>query len=397
MPKTFYIPYIMTSKKLNALLEAAQGKVFRALALLLIMLLLSKPEVKAQSPFAGLEPLFTEPKHYVTRFAEEAPVIDGNLEDAAWEGAAWTDSFLDIEGDVKQKPAFDTRVKMLWDDTYLFIAAELKEPHVWATLEQRDEIIFHDNDFEVFLSPENSTHQYYEIEVNALNTIFDLFLPKPYRNGGGAMIPWNAEGLLTAVQVQGTLNDPADTDKGWTVEMAIPFRAVTIGNETKVPEEGSLWRVNFSRVEWDTEINEGNYVKKKDDKGRFLPEHNWVWSPQGLINMHYPERWGYLQFTRQKSGSGSPAFVFPYTEKQKNYLWLVYYKQKEYYQKHGKYAKSLARAGLKNMRDVVIDTQPNRLQLKATRHQFMATIQLPEGAVWSINQDGLIRLLKETP
>ena len=25
-------------------------------------------------------------------------------------------------------------------------------------------------------------------------------------------------------------------------------------------------------------------------------EDNWVWSPQGRVDMHQPEHWGYLQF-----------------------------------------------------------------------------------------------------
>ncbi|MCC9137876.1 carbohydrate-binding family 9-like protein [Pontibacter silvestris] len=366
-------------------------------SLLLLIVLLLYGESKAQSlPFEGLEPLFTKPKSYVAFFADKAPVIDGDINDDVWQVTSWTEEFIDIEGDAQPKPAFDTRVKMVWNNTHLFIAAEIKEPHVWATLKQRDEIIFHDNDFEVFINPENSTHQYYEIEVNAFNTIFDLFMGKPYRNGGGAMIPWNLDKLQSAVQVQGTMNNPSDTDTGWTVEMAIPFRSLTIGNETKIPEEGSLWRINFSRVEWDTDIRQGKYIKRKDSKGRSLPEHNWVWSPQGVINMHYPERWGYLQFTRQKVGSKAVAVSLPYTEMQRNYLWLVYYRQKAYYEEHKQYATSLAMLGFSNAGQVVVEKQVNQLRLEATRHQFMATIQGPDRALWSINQEGLIQKLNNT-
>ena len=50
-------------------------------------------------------------------------------------------------------PRFRTRVKMLWDDNYLYIAAELEEPNVAAKLTERDSVIFHDNDFEVFIKP----------------------------------------------------------------------------------------------------------------------------------------------------------------------------------------------------------------------------------------------------
>ena len=110
---------------------------------------------------------------------------------------------MDIEGSLKPNPPLQTKVKMLWDDSCLYIAAQINDPGVWATLTHHDDIIFRDNDFEVFINPNNTTHQYFELEFNALNTVFDLFLNKPYRNGGNAMINWNAEGLRSAVKIAG--------------------------------------------------------------------------------------------------------------------------------------------------------------------------------------------------
>ena len=194
---------------------------------------------------------------------------------------------------------------MLWDDSCLYIAAKISDPQAWATLKQHDAIIFNDNDFEVFIDPYNTTHRYFEVECNAFNTIFDLFLNKPYRNGGSAMINWDIENLRSAVKIQGTLNNPNDIDEGWTVEMVIPFKSITIGNEVNIPKEGSLWRLNFSRVEWDTKAADGKYIKLEDENGKNRPEHNWVWSPQGIVNMHFPERWGYLEFTKSNASFNS--------------------------------------------------------------------------------------------
>lgn len=90
---------------------------------------------------------------------------------------------------------------------------------------------------------------------------------------------------------------PATEIRKWTVEMAIPFAALQNNNAPPYPAKNALWRINFSRVQWDTEIVEGKYRKKiSPATGRPFPEHNWIWSPQGAINMHYPERWGYLRF-----------------------------------------------------------------------------------------------------
>ena len=231
------------------------------------------------------------PKHYTCRRVQTPIRIDGRLDDAGWRMAAWTDDFVDIQGAAAPKPRFRTRVKMLWDDQCFYIAAELAEPHVWATLTEHDSVIFHDNDFEVFMNPSGDTRNYFEFEMNALNTGWDLFLAKPYREGGHADNSWEIPGLRTAVAVEGTINDPRDRDRGWTVEIAFPWAAFESRAPVRAPKPGGEWRVNFSRVEWRTTIENGKYVKIPK-----LPEDNWVWSPQGVINMHVPERWGYVQF-----------------------------------------------------------------------------------------------------
>ena len=63
-------------------------------------------------------------KQYECQRATSTLKIDGRLDDAAWKKAAWTDAFVDIAND--KKPRFRTRVKMLWDDEYLYIGAELE-------------------------------------------------------------------------------------------------------------------------------------------------------------------------------------------------------------------------------------------------------------------------------
>jgi hypothetical protein len=220
--------------------------------------------------------------------------IDGRLDDAAWRDAPWTEEFVDIEGSAKPKPAWATRVKMLWDDQYFYIGADLVEPHVWGTLTAHDSVIFRDNDFEVFIDPNGDRLDYYEYEINALGTDWDLLLPKPYTDGGKADNSWEIPGLKAAVHVDGTVNDPRDTDRGWSVELAFPWRVLGERAGTPAPpRDGDRWRVNFSRVEWDVDRSSGAYVKVP---GR--PEHNWVWSPQGVVNMHVPERWGFVHFQR---------------------------------------------------------------------------------------------------
>jgi para-nitrobenzyl esterase len=236
----------------------------------------------------------TPPKSYRAPRASAKVTIDGKLNDRAWSRAPWTDDFVDIEGDAKPLPRFRTRVKMMWDDEYFYIGADLEEPHVWATLTEHDSVIFRDNDFEVFIDPNGDTLEYYELEINALNTTWDLFLDKPYRHGGKARNQWEIPGMKTAVHVRGTLNDPSNEDRGWSVEIALPWKALAeYARRPSPPGEGDEWRVNFSRVQWRHEV-----VGNKYEKLRGMREDNWVWSPQGAINMHIPERWGFVRFVR---------------------------------------------------------------------------------------------------
>jgi hypothetical protein len=160
-----------------------------------------------------------------------------------------------------------------------------------------------------------------------------------------------------------------------------------------LPSEGRIWRVNFSRVNWHTDIIEGQYVKRKDQAGKNLREENWVWSPIGVINMHYPERWGYLYFSKQSKPSEAPQFVLPYGEKQRQYLWLTYYRQKEYFGKNRKYASTLAELGIKPT-TFDIDGKKNTLKMEATNGQFSAVIESAESRI-TINDEGLTREMNQ--
>lgn len=313
------------------------------------------------------------PKGYVCFKAAKAPVIDGKLDDDCWKGVPWTDDFVDIEGDNKPKPTHRTRAKMCWDDKALYIAAEITEPHVWATLTDHDAVIFADPDFEVFLDPDGDNHLYGELELNARNTTWDLLLSKPYKDGGRAINAWEIKGLKTAVRVDGTLNDPSDKDVGWTVEIAWPWDGLKeLVGDVAPPKDGDRWRINFSRVEWDVDIKGAKYVKVEK-----RPEHNWVWSPQGVIDMHRPERWGYLQFSEKADGvkyEPDPA------QGVKDTLHRVYYAQREYLGKHKKYAGSVADLGVK----------ADGVEVQTTRSGFEASVVGKGGKRWAIKDDGRI-------
>ncbi len=324
------------------------------------------------------------PRGHVCQFATVPPKIDGILEESAWSDAEWTEDFVDIEGNGKPKPKYRTRAKMLWDREFFYLAADLEEPGLWATLTKHDSVIFQDPDFEVFVDPDGDSHEYCEFEINALNTGWDLFLPKPYKDGGKAQDEWEIPGLRTAVHLRGTLNNPADKDEGWSVEIALPWKAFeAFAHRPTPPQAGDQWRVGFSRVQWQTEIKNSRHVKLPN-----TPEHNWVWSPQGVIDMHRPEQWGFVQFAGP--GSAASVFVPDPALPVRNLLQEVYYAQLDHHRKHQRWAAALEDLALQPVRPKGVGP----LTLKPTEdgYEAAADITLPDGRIqrWLIRQDAHI-------
>jgi hypothetical protein len=214
--------------------------------------------------------------------------IDGKLDDTAWQTAGWTADFVNLRGrNAPVRPAPPrTRAKLLWDEKHLYIAAELSETDVRAEMKEHDSPIFRENAFEVFIDPDDDGENYLELEINALNTTFDLLMSKPYQLRGKADERWDIAGLRTAVHVDGTLNHPADTDKAWMVEMAIPWAAMKqLTADALPPKSGTKWRMNMARV----------MVPRPDDAAGSKTRYA-TWSPINEASLHVPPRWGWVEF-----------------------------------------------------------------------------------------------------
>ena len=126
--------------------------------------------------------------------------------------------------------------------------------------------------------------------------------------------------------------------------MAFPWSALREAARKKAPPaNGDQWRINFSRVQWAVEYDGGTYSKVEGNS----PD-NWVWSPQGLVNMHFPEKWGFLQFSTQVVGRGKVAFVeSPVTEAER-LLRSIYYRQRDFHRQYGRFTASLDSLGLEH-------------------------------------------------
>lgn len=345
--------------------------------------------------FAFAQYPLIENRSYVAVQVQTSLKIDGKADEEAWENAPWTEAFVDIQGDRRPLPQWGTRVKMLWDTNYFYFYAQLEEPHIWATLKQRDTVIFYDNDFEIFIDPDGDLHSYLEYEVNANNTVWDLLLTKPYRDEGHAINHWNMGGLQSAVHINGTLNQSNDEDEYWSVEVAIPWEVIDeAATQQFPPEHGDALRVNFSRVQWETDIINGRYVKKKNpETGKNLPENNWVWSPQRVINMHEPEFWGMVYFSTTKQ-QDPQLQIHPAREEVRQLLshihrqQLLFYKENGYFQQNGEAL--LAHKAFSN-------GKPITWKLQVSTHDYHAEMQHPDLSeeLWHMNRSGQIWKTKQ--
>jgi cellulose/xylan binding protein with CBM9 domain len=327
------------------------------------------------------------PRKVICYRAGSPLTIDGKLDEPSWRDTPPSDLFIDIDG--TRHPPHATRVKMLWDDRYFYVGAELEEPDIWGTLTKRDSVIFQDNDFEVFIDPDGDTHAYYELEINALGTVWDLMLIQPYRDGGPAIHAWDIAGLESAVSVRGTINKPGDRDEGWSVEIAMPWEVLREAAPNKsAPQPGDRWRVNFSRVEWHVDSTDGKYVKRLDSKtGKPLPEENWVWSPQGAINMHMPERWGYVQFSSAAAAGARQEFKQDPNERVKWALRRLYYRQRQYRASNGRYASDLAALRASDIQVEELEFKP---EMQSTLALYEISAKGFDGATVHIRHDGRV-------
>jgi hypothetical protein len=86
-------------------------------------------------------------------------VIDGRLDEAAWAEAPVSPAFVDIVNG--ESAWFDTRVRLLWDDSHLYFGFTAEETDVWGTLTERDSKIYEQNDLEIFIAGQDAYYEFW--------------------------------------------------------------------------------------------------------------------------------------------------------------------------------------------------------------------------------------------
>jgi hypothetical protein len=211
------------------------------------------------------------PEYHVVR-ARPAPVIAGVLDDAAWKRATPVTLVNSLDGSPGR---VRTTARLLWDDKYLYVSFDCEDPDVWSTFTKRDEPLYTQEVVEIFIDADGDGRTYNEIEVSAANVLFDAYFPERRQ---GMDLSWDSE-ALTAVTVQGTLNDASDKDEGWRVEMRIPIEKLAAVPHVP-PRPGDRWRFNLYRLE---------HHGRRDIEGQ-------AFSPPRVGDFHALNRFAWLVF-----------------------------------------------------------------------------------------------------
>lgn len=260
----------------------------------------------------------TSVAEYTCFRTSEPLLIDGRLDEPAWQRAPKSTAFVDI---VTGEPAwFDTRVALLWDDRHLYFGFTAEETDVWGTLTERDSKIYEENDLEIFIAGRDA---YYEFEISARNVIYEVFwIWKDVHSSGGpyfgrpefepaqqrtmvldgvgghvhprgerwGFLDWDCPGLRHAVHLDGTLNKRDDIDRGWSAEIAVPWTSLSLLADGRAlpPKDGDVWRIDCSRFQ------------KIGPEGQVLnPCAGWTWNRHGHYDSHIPEVFPKITFSEK--------------------------------------------------------------------------------------------------
>lgn len=188
-----------------------------------------------------------------------AIAVDGRLDEPVWSQQAGAALTLSLDGEPDPAATAPpeagtlgslaasrgTRVAFAWDDEHLYAAADLPDDDLWSDYRQQDDPLYKQEAFELFVAGTNEGRRYLEYQVSARGVTFDARFPR-YRAGEEG---WDSR-WRTAVEAEGTVNDARDRDRGFSVEVAIPWAELC--EETEIacpPRAGMRLRVNAFRLE----------------------------------------------------------------------------------------------------------------------------------------------------
>src|SRR5690606_27243814 len=120
-----------------------------------------------------------------------------------------------------------TRARIAWDDAALYVAFDVADDDLRASLEGDDPHLWEQDTVEIMVDPDGDGRNYFELQLSPNEQVFDTRydarrVPQPFGH-----VDWDS-GMRGATVVRGTLDDES-ADEGYVAEMAIPWAAFHAG------------------------------------------------------------------------------------------------------------------------------------------------------------------------
>lgn len=202
------------------------------------------------------------------------PQIDGSLDEAAWSSAAPHSLVHSLDGEPAPREV-RTQVRFGWDANHLYVAGALDDADLRSSFQRQDEPLWKEEVFELFIFGDDRRQDYLELQVSPRGVSFDARFER-YRSADEA---WDSA-WVTAVDARGSVDDPSDRDRGWSVEAAVPWDEICTHTDVQCPPAaGMQLRANVFRLE----------------RPRHGATIGLALSPPGVPDFHAPERSAVLE------------------------------------------------------------------------------------------------------
>jgi hypothetical protein len=226
----------------------------------------------------GEQPVFKVHK------ARGSIIVDGVRNDPGWENAEIRSLDYFYRGDRapdKQKSTF----RMLWDEGYIYLFYDCEDTSLTARETIPDSRPYLDDCAEFFCLPvPDSLNLHFGFEINLYKAAFDYVIIMNFYNDRYAFIKSYNPAYKAELSYQGTINDNADKDKGWQMEIAIPFSAFNDLNSFLPAKVGTRWA--FQAVRQDRNV----ISESRRSTSTLFPIYDI------RKDVHQPSRFGLMEF-----------------------------------------------------------------------------------------------------
>lgn len=205
---------------------------------------------------------------YKCKRIEHNLMIDGNLKKKEWEKAENLRLVDTVSGEAV---SYETNVKLLWNDNFLYAGFQCEEDHVFATMTNFNDLLYEEDVVELFLDDDKDRKTYIEIEVNPLNAVLHYEIHNDLK---GRTVPFaRIENNIASAIVYN------QEEKSLSVEFAIPLTEFVTAKNIP-PQKGDSWYFNAYRI---NHISNGHV-------------EYYAGAKTGIVNFHKPECFGELIF-----------------------------------------------------------------------------------------------------